>query len=365
MKMLFMHAQNLRIKAGAKSGKNGGGRKRNEDKLRERLGEVLPILDDSNKETKAENALLVFVCVEKGDNGLDLLDDVKEAILRSRQMLGVEEIVIAAFAHLSENSAEPELARRMMSILTYKLKEDGLNIKEVPFGWDKSLDLYMPLHHYNCSFASFTNQWNEIAFEFDDYMLESGHYRAQHMALMKVREHIREPILDLCCGSGRNLHQLHRMIKEPFTYVGIDSSAEMIRFARKMASVLETPLVVNNGSEIKFICGDIEHSDDLPKDVEFNTVLMFNATAYTSFIAPLLAVGFRMKKGAKLIVAEENPFIVGPEMSEKIRRIIERPRLSLDQIKYRIEGLFKFIKTQKVRIDKDHGMDLMIFEQNT
>ena len=93
-------------------------------------------------------------CAEKGDERLDLRRP-KDSIIKSRTMLGVAEIVIAAFGHLSDRPADPVLAREIIDEMYGLILAEHAQTRLVPFGWDKSLEMKVPMHHYNCSWKSF------------------------------------------------------------------------------------------------------------------------------------------------------------------------------------------------------------------
>ncbi|VVC03870.1 putative threonine--tRNA ligase 2 [Candidatus Bilamarchaeum dharawalense] len=153
MKLLCFHARDLRLEAGIHG--SPAKQKQTERLLRERLGNALPLLDDSNRRTESKNALLVFVCAEKGDDRLNLIP-VRDDIVRARAMLGVADIVVGAFGHLSDQVADPSLARTIIDNLVESIRPIHPGIKTFPFGWDKTLDLHVPLHHFNVSFRSYS-----------------------------------------------------------------------------------------------------------------------------------------------------------------------------------------------------------------
>lgn len=153
MKLLYLHAKDLRIEAGV-GGVSEGKKKQNERRLRKRIGEYLPQLDENSQKQESKNALLGFVCVEKGDEKLDL-NMIKEDILSRKKFLGVPEIVVGSFGHLSATPAEAGIAKKIIDELVALLSAAEKGIKSFPFGWDKSLELKVPLHSYNVSFASF------------------------------------------------------------------------------------------------------------------------------------------------------------------------------------------------------------------
>ncbi|MFH1521077.1 MAG: threonyl-tRNA synthetase editing domain-containing protein [Candidatus Micrarchaeota archaeon] len=152
MKLLYFHAKDLQMKVGLKHPPTK--QRKIENYLRRKLGDNLPTLNDSNRLTESRNALLVFVCAEKGDEAIDLTP-VTEDIIRARALLGVVDIVIGAFGHLSNQIAEPALARQIIDNLAFQVRSIHPSTKQFPFGWDKSIDLHIPCHHFNTSFKSY------------------------------------------------------------------------------------------------------------------------------------------------------------------------------------------------------------------
>ena len=157
MKILYMHTKNLRIEAGI-NGRSPGEQRKNERKLRGKFHNLLPILDDANRITESKDALLAFICVEKGDERVHL-DAVKTDVLKAKALLGVSEIIISAFAHLSGDVASAQLAKGIVESIACLVQAE-YPVKVIPFGWDKSLNIHIPLHHYNVAFRSFGPQRN-------------------------------------------------------------------------------------------------------------------------------------------------------------------------------------------------------------
>lgn len=153
MKVLFFHASSLRIEAQT-PGRCHRGARRNAEKVKARLGDALAGQDPAQTETSSQNALLAFVCVEAGDNDVRL-EAVRDDIISAKALVGALEIVVGAFGHLSDNPAPPMLARQIMDDLVSMVRLDCPAAKTYPFGWDKSLELCVPCHHYNVSFKSY------------------------------------------------------------------------------------------------------------------------------------------------------------------------------------------------------------------
>ncbi len=315
-----------------------------------------------NPDTRSNNGLLALVCVEKGDEVLDL-GEIRDEIARAKNRVGASEIIVCAFGHLSDIPEEPEVAKRILGDLSELLMADH-RVQRPPFGWDKTLTLDVPAHPYNMTGLIFTpkRSWDEIAGEFDEYMLKTGHYRAQFRVLGASREYVRPPVLDICCGTGRSLHWMYR--NGMTDYVGVDASANMVRLARQMATVID-PLENMNGAGKRFLCGVAERVGELQLK-KFRTVLLFNASAYVDLELVLRQLPSIMEDKAKLIVADEDPFVfssMGKDSS--MRNAIESMarRHNVDRIAKHIRTRFNQLGHVDVPIDGRHNLVGMVFEK--
>ncbi|MBU0527343.1 methyltransferase domain-containing protein [Candidatus Micrarchaeota archaeon] len=358
MRILCSHAKKLQIQVRQDQPPN----KRSAE-VRRLVAKLAHLPKIENPDTRSDNGLLALVCVERGDEVLDLRE-IRDEIARTKKRVGASEIIVCAFGHLSDIPEEPEVARRILRNLSELLMVDNI-VQQPPFGWDKTLTIDVPAHQYNMTGLIFTpkKSWDEIAGEFDSYMLKTGHYRAQSRVLGASREYIRAPVLDICCGTGRSLHWMYR--NGMTDYVGIDESANMIRLARQMATVID-PLENMNGTGKRFLCGVAESIGDRMPLRKFKTVLLFNATAYVDLDSVMRQLPAIMETGAKLIVADEDPFVfsaMGKDSS--MRGAIESMarRKSVDVIANRIRARFNQIGHVDVPIDEKHNLVGMIFEK--
>jgi SAM-dependent methyltransferase len=375
MKVLCAHAKNLRIEAGA-GGSKPYKQRQNLERLQKAFGNALPRLDSMNTITSSENSILALVCVEDGDTDLDL-SEVKKHVLQSRRMLGVPEIVVSAFGHLG-GTKDPELAKTKVDELYQLIRAEYTATKLVPFGWDKTLDLEneslsinVPLHHFNFGFASFSSaqaMWDEIASDYDELLLESGHYTAQHLLLHGLNGQIQAPALDLCCGTGRTRHYLESVDRH-LGYVGVDISGNMIKLANKMASA-KSLVPESNDSEPIFIQSDIEDALKMLKARRevFQTILLINATAYINLPKVLFQLSSIMGMDSRLIIADEDPFVhsTGPK-AERIERVFSANkhhtinRYTVDDIKAEAMKCYPLIGNHRQEIDGKHDLVGMVF----
>jgi ubiquinone/menaquinone biosynthesis C-methylase UbiE len=348
MKVLYMHAKELEIESGVG--------KKNRKALQEKLGRLLPALDRSNLMVRSENALLALVCVENGDEQLDL-GRVRGDITRAKRLIGVPSVVVGPFAHLSERPALPEAAKCAMERLYLALGTEQFT--EVPFGWDKSLRLHVPRHHYNVSLKSFAPQgsaWDDIAVAYDRYMETSGHYVAQArlFGMLVDKGHLAGDTLELGCGAGAALDILKAHAQFLF---GLDSSEKMLELARGRLTGNK------HDGMISLVKGKAEDAGILFRLKTFHSVLMINLASYVDRERALTAAGGLLMPGGRLVIIEEDPFIPGflARESEKLAGV-KHP--AVDELCALAEVLgFKSVERMSTEIDDVHGLVGMVFQR--
>lgn len=96
----------------------------------------------SEKQGRAEEALVVFIAVEKADEQNP--DSVKKQLIADvRDMYGkvkAESIVLYPYAHLSSSLGSPKTAEQLIDEVYAELKKD-FKVVKAPFGWYKSFEL--------------------------------------------------------------------------------------------------------------------------------------------------------------------------------------------------------------------------------
>ncbi len=105
-----------------------------EAKKKTKIAEEVAVLKDRHEE-----ALVVFTAVESADQD-DIFGVVAQAAEEVRQTaakLGVGNIFIYPYAHLSNDLAGPDVAVEVLKALERELTID-FNVKRAPFGWYKS-----------------------------------------------------------------------------------------------------------------------------------------------------------------------------------------------------------------------------------
>jgi len=298
MRLLFMHAKGLRIEADRTSKKAIN--------LSRRLAHPLPDAGKPHPPLQSPNALLCLVCVESGDKGLGL-EPVRDEILRSRALLGVPEIVLGAFAHLSDEAAGGEEAQAVVLDLLALVRASHGQTRTSPFCWDKSLGLDFPCHHYNVSFRTFRpgrGPWSDIASAYERYMERSGHFAAQRVLLESFLTHrlLDGPALDICCGPGLALSVLASSGTLGLL-VGLDREEGMIRAARRRLWPCPARGMVS------LVQGDAEDLPLLFSSGAFRSILMINASAYVDLEILLPAIARLSSPQSSLLVMEESPFM--------------------------------------------------------
>jgi len=122
MKLLFIHSDYL------------------EYEVTEAVKGIAEPIEDSGRQGKMEEALVVFTAVERGDlDGLDeLLAKIEEEVTRTAENLKVTGVVLYPYAHLSSDLAPPKEAVAVVKAMEERLMGTGLEIMRSPFGWYKA-----------------------------------------------------------------------------------------------------------------------------------------------------------------------------------------------------------------------------------
>ncbi|HMK47853.1 MAG TPA: threonine--tRNA ligase [Methanocella sp.] len=100
-------------------------------------------IDDSLKSGRMEEALTVFVAVEKPDesNPRYVIDRGTESIINVAGQVKASRIMIYPYAHLSSNLSSPKTAVEVLKGLEIILKSKGYEVARAPFGWYKGFTI--------------------------------------------------------------------------------------------------------------------------------------------------------------------------------------------------------------------------------
>jgi threonyl-tRNA synthetase len=95
------------------------------------------------KSGRAEEALVVFMAVEDVDeaNPEKVAENTAQEILDVYGKVEAERVVLYPYAHLSQTLAAPDIAVRVMDGVRDRLREKGLEVLRLPFGWYKAFEL--------------------------------------------------------------------------------------------------------------------------------------------------------------------------------------------------------------------------------
>ncbi|MGA3020470.1 MAG: threonine--tRNA ligase [Candidatus Micrarchaeales archaeon] len=95
--------------------------------------------ETKEKKGSVEDALVLFVSVEKGDTSETALSALKDAVAFMEKS-GRKKLLIYPFSHLSNNLAEPKEAMQILEHM-FKSVPKGIEAKKAPFGWNKKLSV--------------------------------------------------------------------------------------------------------------------------------------------------------------------------------------------------------------------------------
>lgn len=103
-------------------------------------------LDEAETTGETDEALLLKVCAEPGDDAATVTDAVAEISDVSNQLGGIDRIVLFPWAHLSDDLADPDTAQALLDALTDETDAASYDPLQVPFGWYKKLELHSRGH---------------------------------------------------------------------------------------------------------------------------------------------------------------------------------------------------------------------------
>lgn len=100
--------------------------------------------ESSEKSVTANDALVMLVSVEKGDDR-SVADAAIGDVRKFMAQLKRKRLVIYPFAHLSSELAEPKEAMQLIGYM-YETASKDLEVKKAPFGWNKKLSISVKGH---------------------------------------------------------------------------------------------------------------------------------------------------------------------------------------------------------------------------
>lgn len=114
--------------------------------LKKALKSIGDLSDEEKERKKVQEALVVLIAVEKLD--VDFKEVVKELVENVKgiaSQLGVKNVVLYPYAHLSKNLGSPDLAVKILRESEENLKK-YFNVFRAPFGYYKSFELKVKGH---------------------------------------------------------------------------------------------------------------------------------------------------------------------------------------------------------------------------
>jgi len=97
------------------------------------------------KEHRLEEIVVLFTCVEEGDNEA-VAKKALEEIKSSLEKLKVNKILIYPYAHLSSNLAKPADALNVIKAMEKNAREASIETYRTPFGWCKKFSISIKGH---------------------------------------------------------------------------------------------------------------------------------------------------------------------------------------------------------------------------
>ncbi|MEA3298265.1 MAG: threonine--tRNA ligase, partial [Chloroflexota bacterium] len=125
MQLLFIHSDYIEYEAKSKT----------------RVAE--PIEEAARRKERIEEALVVFIAVEREDekNVRYIIEKAAEETISIYKQVDAERIVLYPYAHLSSELASPETSTEILRGLEADLLSRDVEVTRAPFGWYKSFTL--------------------------------------------------------------------------------------------------------------------------------------------------------------------------------------------------------------------------------
>jgi threonyl-tRNA synthetase len=101
-------------------------------------------LDKAGSEGEVGEALVVFMAAEKGDetNMGSVADQVTQEALGLAKQVGVDNLVVYPYAHLSSSLSSPRIAVKLLDEISTRLEDHSqLKIMRAPFGYYKAFEI--------------------------------------------------------------------------------------------------------------------------------------------------------------------------------------------------------------------------------
>lgn len=103
---------------------------------------IIEEIIDKNRENRIENALVLFISMEKQDeNDSDILTKTFAEVEKITKQLKISNVVVLPFAHLFGQLSSEEYAFESMKKLEELLKSREYSVLRLPFGWFNELEM--------------------------------------------------------------------------------------------------------------------------------------------------------------------------------------------------------------------------------
>ncbi len=111
----------------------------------EPIEKEIEIAEEAKKERKDfSNVLVCFTAIEENDNK-GVIENAVKQVKKAMEEIGVKEVIIYPFAHLSNNLCKPSEAIKLFNLFYEELKKE-VNASKAPFGWNKQFSIEIEKH---------------------------------------------------------------------------------------------------------------------------------------------------------------------------------------------------------------------------
>lgn len=100
-------------------------------------------IEDAKKNGAFDESLVVFSAIEKDDekNPNGVVKNLVKEVIKTNEQIKAENIILYPYAHLSSSLGSPNIAVQILKDAEEAIKNEGLNVYRVPFGWYKAFEI--------------------------------------------------------------------------------------------------------------------------------------------------------------------------------------------------------------------------------
>lgn len=315
---------------------------------------------NGNYSYKDDNHFEGLICLVQFESA-DTEIEIDAACKSLKNIAGKNNLVLVPFSHLSNNVKEFAEADRYFTILNSKCKSvfGDAKVYSAPFGSPKKFNIETP-EHAQIKFLRFEPKtknaikslYSDNADVYEKHMHETGHYAAQSKLIAHFTDVIKEPLIDLGCGTGFLLGEISKLDNINEVYAN-DFAENMILKAREN---LKDHIVFYSSFD----------AENIKLHTRFMTIVCCNLFFYLSNRSDAINNWKNiLQEGGVIIVMEEYPFLfpINENLNDFTNKLTQVHNYCkpTEIINIFVDNGFSLLKEFEEKIDSRHNLHGYVF----